>query len=158
MKITVSIAAQELVLWDGEEPLARYPISSGKQGTGQLYGSGQTPLGRHIIRAKIGDGAPLRAVFVGRRATGEVYDEALKSRFPGRDWILTRILWLGGTEIGYNRSGECDTQRRFIYIHGTPYEDLIGKPESHGCLRMKGADLLALYQQVSVGTPVIIER
>jgi lipoprotein-anchoring transpeptidase ErfK/SrfK len=121
-------------------------------------GSEQTPRGWHRIRAKIGAGCPSGTVFVGRRPTGEIYSEALDRAQPGRDWILTRILWLCGNEPGRNRFGDVDSMRRYIYIHGCPDSAPVGQPGSHGCVRMRNADILALYQQVSVGLPVLIEE
>ncbi len=119
-------------------------------------GSGCTPRGRHRIRAKIGHHLPRGAVLVGRRWTGEVYSEALAAQFPERDWILSRILWLCGEEVGRNRLGQCDTQRRFIYIHGCPDEFPMGIPLSHGCIRMTNDAVIDLFARVTVGTPVEI--
>jgi lipoprotein-anchoring transpeptidase ErfK/SrfK len=95
-------------------------------------------------------------VFVGRRPTGEVYSPALRQRHPTRDWILTRILWLHGCEPGVNRGGDCDTRRRFIYIHGTPDTEPMGHPCSHGCIRMRNRDVIALFDRVDAGTSVLI--
>ena len=143
MKIVISIPAQTLALLDDNGKLLRhYPISSAKNGVGQENGSFCTPLGKHIIRAKIGAGQPLNTVFVKRRPTGEIYTPALGGKFPGRDWILTRILWLSGCERGFNRLGSVDTMRRYIYIHGSPDSVEMGKPASIGCIRMQNNDLL----------------
>jgi lipoprotein-anchoring transpeptidase ErfK/SrfK len=133
-----------------------YSISTAKNGAGQLSGTGCTPLGEHIIRAKIGRDEPEGAVFVARRPTGEVYSQALSLAFPERDWILSRILWLSGTEVGINRSGKVDTMRRYIYIHGTPETEPMGVPRSHGCIRMRNKDLIHLFNYTSVGTAVSI--
>ena len=119
-------------------------------------GSGCTPLGRHYIRARIGDGLPEGTVFVGRRPTGEIHSEALAREQPQRDWILSRILWLCGLEPGFNRGGKVDSMRRFIYIHGTPDMEPMGVPRSHGCIRMRNADLLQLFEWLPVGTQVDI--
>ena len=127
-----------------------------RAGTGERRGSECTPRGRHRIRIKIGDNCPLNTVFVGRRPTGEIYDRRLAEKQPGRDWILTRILWLTGGEPGKNRGGACDSLRRFIYIHGTPDTHLIGQPASHGCIRMRNQDLIELFDRVTAGTPVDI--
>jgi lipoprotein-anchoring transpeptidase ErfK/SrfK len=108
------------------------------------------------VRAKIGQGAPLNTVFVGRRPTGEVYSEELAARFPGRDWILTRILWLSGCEVGRNRLGTVDTMRRYIYVHGSPDSVPMGLPGSIGCVRMRNADILELFDRVPPRTPVLI--
>lgn len=131
-------------------------ISSAKNGTGQQRGSFCTPLGRHIVRAKIGAGQPVNTVFVRRRPTGEIYTPELSRQFPKRDWILTRILWLSGCEPGYNRLGPVDTMRRYIYIHGTPDSVEMGKPGSIGCIRVANHDLLELFEKVPVGTEVDI--
>jgi hypothetical protein len=133
-----------------------YPISSAKNGPGQLSGSGCTPLGWHIIRAKIGGGAALNSVFRGRRFTGETYTSDLAKMYPERDWILSRILWLSGTELGYNRLGNVDSMQRYIYIHGTPDSEPMGIPLSHGCIRMRNTDVVELFDLISVGTGVYI--
>jgi hypothetical protein len=152
-RIEVSLPAQTLTLLDErDEPVARYPVSTAAKGPGELRGSHCTPRGRHIVRAKIGAGAPLNAVFVGRRPTGEVWTPALAASQPNRDWILTRILWLSGCEVGFNRLGDVDTMRRYIYVHGTPDKMEIGKPGSIGCIRMRNQDLVELFDRVPVGT------
>ncbi len=139
-----------------ENPLKSYSISTALNGVGCNKNSGRTPLGRHIIRAKIGQDQPLNTVFVGRRPTGEIYSEDLAQAQPNRDWILTRILWLSGTEIGVNRLRDVDTMQRYIYIHGTPESEPMGIPLSHGCIRMHNKDLVALFDLVDVYTPVEI--
>lgn len=157
MKITVHIAGQQLeLLDDAGRVVRRYAISTAEKGAGERCGSYCTPRGRHIIRARIGAGQPENAVFVRRRPTGEIYTPELGAQFPGRDWILTRILWLSGCEAGFNRLGENDTMRRYIYIHGTPDSMPLGTPMSHGCIRMRNADLLELFERVPVRTPVEI--
>ncbi|MGZ0018631.1 L,D-transpeptidase family protein [Nitrosomonas sp. wSCUT-2] len=157
MNINIRIAAQELELFDGQgQIIRRYRISSAKNGTGQENGSFCTPLGKHIIRAKIGAGQPANTVFVRRRPTGEIYSPQLAKQFPKRDWILTRILWLSGCEPGFNRLGPVDTMRRYIYIHGTPDSVEMGTPGSIGCIRMRNSDLLELFDFVDAGTPVDI--
>ncbi len=133
-----------------------YQISSAVKGVGEVSGSYCTPRGKHIIRAKIGRDAPENTVFVGRRPTGEIFSPELFEKFPGRDWILTRILWLSGCEIGYNRLGVNDTMRRYIYIHGTPDRVQLGVPGSHGCIRMRNAELIELFDLTPVGTSVEI--
>ncbi|MDX1589645.1 MAG: L,D-transpeptidase [Oleiphilaceae bacterium] len=134
----------------------QYPVSTAANGLGEENGSGRTPRGRHRVRACIGAGQPRGAVFRGRRPTGEVYDESLAARYPERDWILTRILWLCGEQPGHNRLGRVDSQRRFIYIHGTPDTEPLGQPLSHGCVRMNNDDILELFDRVRPGTPVLI--
>lgn len=157
MRIEIDISGQSLRLYDAAGMLtATYRVSTAANGVGELRGSCCTPRGRHVIRARIGGGQPLNAVFVKRRPTGEIYSPELGERFPQRDWILTRILWLSGCEPGFNRLGECDTMRRYIYIHGTPDEAALGRPESHGCVRMGNLDLFALFEQVAAGTAVDI--
>lgn len=157
MQIEISIPEQLLtVLDDDGELLAQYKVSTAANGVGCEKDSGCTPLGQHIIRAKIGDGAETSAVFVGRRTTGEICTPELMAQFPERDWILTRILWLSGMERGVNRLGNVDTMQRYIYIHGTPDSTELGKIGSHGCVRMRNADVVALFDMVPVGTPVRI--
>ncbi len=158
MKIIVDISLQQMILRDATGQIVRrYSISSAKNGTGQEHGSYCTPLGKHIIRAKIGQGAPVNTVFVRRRPTGEIYTPELAASNPNRDWILTRILWLSGCEAGFNRLGSVDTMRRYIYIHGSPDNAEMGKPGSIGCIRMHNHDLLDLFERVSAGTPVEID-
>ena len=144
MSILIDIPRQELVLPDGR----RYPVSTAKNGLGEVNGSFCTPRGRHIVRAKIGAGQPLGAVFVRRRPTGEIWTPELHAQYPGRDWMLTRILWLSGCESGRNRLGEVDTMRRMIYIHGAPDSAEMGKPGSHGCIRMRNHDVVELFDLV----------
>jgi L,D-transpeptidase YbiS len=153
--IRIAIPEQTLDLFDDSGALRRrYPVSTSSRGTGERNGSYCTPRGRHVIRAKIGAGAPLNTVFAERRPTGEIYSPELAARHPGRDWILTRILWLSGCEPGFNRLGEVDTMRRFIYIHGSPDTAVMGKPGSIGCVRMHNRDLVELFDLVSAGTLV----
>jgi len=157
MNITIHIPSQTLELFDDSgRSLRRYSVSTGANGVGEESGSFCTPRGKHVIRAKIGAGQPENTVFVKRRPTGEVYTPLLGEAHPKRDWILTRILWLCGKEPGYNRWGSCDTMRRYIYIHGTPDETPLGKPGSHGCVRMRNADLLELFDLVLAGTSIEI--
>jgi lipoprotein-anchoring transpeptidase ErfK/SrfK len=157
MKINIRIPTQELDLLDDTgKVLRRYMVSTAANGVGELSGSYCTPRGKHIIRAKIGTGQPENTVFVGRRPTGEIYTPELGAKFPMRDWILTRILWLSGCEKGFNRLGDNDTMRRYIYIHGTPDSVPLGIPDSHGCIRMRNADLIELFDIVPAGTAVEI--
>jgi len=155
--IRIDLASQRLDLVDADgHSLERFPISSAALGAGERSGSNCTPRGRHLIRARIGAGQPLEAVFVGRRPTGEIWNEELARAYPDRDWILTRILWLSGCEPGRNRLGQVDTMRRHIYIHGCPWTEPMGVARSHGCIRMRSGDVAALFDQVAVGTPVQI--
>lgn len=158
-RIAVDIGRQQLDLVDDAGKLIkRYPISSAKNGVGEQNGSYCTPRGRHVIRAKVGAGQPANAVFVERRPTGEIYDSELAQRHPGRDWILTRILWLSGCEPGFNRLGKVDTMRRAIYIHGSPDSAEMGKPGSHGCIRMRNRDIIELFDLVPIRTLVEIRE
>ncbi|MDY6890674.1 MAG: L,D-transpeptidase [Pseudomonadota bacterium] len=156
--LQVSLQRQRLTVHSETGVYARYPVSTAKAGAGERSGSGCTPRGRHYIRACIGAGQPLGAVFVARRPTGEIYCAELAASCPDRDWILTRILWLCGREPGFNRGGLVDTQRRYIYIHGTPDCEPMGVPLSHGCIRMRNHDLLQLFALVRPGTDILIEE
>jgi len=159
MKILdLSISLQRCSLIAEGETIFTAPISSALNGVGQEKSSGCTPLGRHIIRACIGKNQPENSVFIGRRPTGEIYTAELGEQFPERDWILTRILWLSGLELGQNRLGNVDTMQRYIYIHGCPDSLPMGKPLSHGCIRMHNTDLLALFELVNAGTQVLIHE
>lgn len=156
-RISINIKLQQIDLYDDSGSLLkRFRISSAKNGVGEQNGSYCTPRGQHIVRAKIGAGQPLNTVFVERRPTGEVYSPELARSFPRRDWILTRILWLSGCEPGHNRLGKVDTMRRAIYIHGSPDTAEMGKPGSHGCIRMHNQDVVELFDLVPIRTPVEI--
>ena len=152
--LELDLSTQRLWCWVGQQRVADYPLSSGAAGIGQRDGSGQTPLGWHYVRAAIGAGQPAGAVFRGRRPTGEVFDAALAAEYPQRDWILTRILWLCGLEPGVNRGGSVDSQRRYIYLHGTPPDQPMGTPASHGCVRLRDSALLEVFDFAPPGTPV----
>ena len=155
--IEVDASAQTLTLRDAQDRvLMQTKISTARNGLGELYGSEKTPRGAHYIRAKIGGGQPVGSVFVSRRPTGELYSPQLRAAFPNRDWILTRILWLSGLEVGKNRLGQVDTMRRYIYIHGCPDEDAMGVPGSRGCVKMRNREIIDLFERVPVGTRVLI--
>ena len=156
-RIEISIADQTLRLLDeaGRE-VQRYSVSTARNGAGELNGSNCTPRGQHIVRAKIGAGEPLNSVFVGRRPTGEIWTPELAAIHPGRDWMLTRLLWLSGCEPGFNRLGQVDTMRRYIYIHGAPDTAAVGVPGSIGCIRMRNSDIEKLFDEVAPYTPVSI--
>jgi predicted GNAT family N-acyltransferase len=157
MRIWISIKSQSLELYsDGGLILRRYSVSTARNGAGEVMGSYRTPRGRHLIRAKIGAGAAENSVFVRRRSTGEVWSPELAEQYPDRDWILTRILWLSGTERGLNRLGEVDTMRRYIYLHGSPDSVPMGTPGSIGCVRMRNRDIIELFDLVPPYTPVDI--
>jgi L,D-transpeptidase YbiS len=158
MRININISSQQLVLYDDSGNIVRvYPISTARRGVGEESGSLCTPRGNHIVRAKIGAEQPVNTVFVGRRSAGQIYSAEMGREMPDRDWILSRILWLSGCEPGINRLGSCDTMRRYIYIHGTPDEGFRQRPESHGCIRMRNADVIELFDLVPAYTPVLIE-
>lgn len=156
--LRVSIPRQTLELIEHGAVIRAWPVSTSKNGPGEQRGSECTPRGWHAVRAKIGAGLPLGTVFKARRPTGEIYGPELEARCPGRDWILTRILWLGGLEPGRNRYGAVDTAWRYIYIHGSPDHGVAGVPASHGCVRMKSVDLADLFDRVPVGMRVLIEE
>ena len=138
--VLVDLANQNLFLCEGRRLICQYRVSTAKNGPGEQEGSGRTPRGIHRVRIKIGQGLPENTVFVRRRPTGEIYTPKLGLEHPQRDWILTRILWLTGTQPGFNRGGSRDTLRRFIYIHGCPDTEPVGLPRSHGCIRMRNSE------------------
>ncbi len=154
--IDIELASQRLRLLDNAKVVFIAAVSTARNGAGERNGSECTPRGWHVIRARIGAGSPVDTVFAARRPTGEIYTAELGARFPGRDWILTRILWLSGLEPGRNRLGDVDTMRRYIYIHGSPDATTMGVPASHGCVRMHNADVIALFDRVMAGTRVLI--
>ena len=155
--IRIDLPTQTMTLLSAHgDALARYDISSAANGAGEIIQSECTPRGKHVIRAKIGHGAPFNTVFVGRRATGEIFERKMRVDAPQRDWILTRILWLSGIERGFNRLGAVDSMRRYIYLHGAPDDVEMGKPGSHGCIRMRNREVVELFERVAVGTPVDI--
>ncbi|MHA6493768.1 L,D-transpeptidase [Pseudomonas borbori] len=156
--IHISIADQRLYGFADGALQLRLPVSTALNGVGELNGSGCTPRGLHYVRAKIGEGLPSAAVLRGRRWTGEVWTAELAQQFPGRDWILSRIIWLSGCELGRNRLGAVDTFRRYIYLHGTPDSEPMGVPRSHGCVRLRNADLLQLFPRVPVRCRVQIDE
>ncbi len=159
-RIDIDTRLQRLYLWEpypeGDMLIREYPVSTAVNGLGERSGSYCTPRGRHRIAEKIGAGAPLFAAFKARVPTGEIWTPQMDAEEPGRDWILTRILWLEGQEPGRNQGGTVDSHDRYIYIHGTHEEHRIGTPASHGCIRMKNADVAELFDRVEVGTEVNI--
>ncbi len=157
-RIEISIAEQRLWFYRDDSPVFSAAVSTASSGPGEQNGSGCTPRGLHQVRARIGEGCPENAVFVGRRFTGEIYTPELAVAEPGRDWILTRILWLSGLESGHNRGGDVDSMRRYIYIHGTPASEPMSEPRSHGCIRMHNADLLQLFALTPAHCPVMIHE
>lgn len=171
--IIINIAEQSLQLLRDGRVLRHYAVSTAKTGAGEQSGSGCTPRGAHRVRAKIGAGCASGTVFVGRRPTGEVYadgddgdhyDEQRDRVAPDRvapdrvapDRVLTRVLWLCGCERGKNRFGAVDTMRRYIYIHGCVDSAPMGVPLSHGCIRMRNADIIELFDLIDAGIAVSI--
>jgi hypothetical protein len=160
-RIEISLRLPQLYLFEddynGDPQLIRqYAVSTAKNGAGEQMGSYQTPRGKHVVSDKIGAGAPLNTAFSARLATGEIWNPQLGITHPERDWILTRILWLDGREPGKNQGGDVDSHARYIYVHGTNEEHLIGTPASHGCVRMRNADIVDLFDYVDIGTAVHI--
>ena len=156
--IEVDVPTQTLTLKDSQgRILMQTQVSTARNGVGEEAGSEKTPRGAHYIRAKIGAGLPPNSVLISRRPTNEIYSPQLRSAFPNRDWILTRILWLCGLERGKNRLGKVDTMQRYIYIHGCPDENPMGVPSSRGCVKMRNRDLIELFDRVVPGTRVIIK-
>lgn len=158
LRIEISLSEQRLCLADGNAVRFEAPVSTAARGPGEEKDSFCTPRGTHVVRARIGEGVPLSTVFVGRRPSGEIYTPALGRAYPGRDWILTRILWLSGLEPGRNRLGNVDTMQRYIYIHGAPDEVRLGVPGSHGCIRMSSREVVELFDRVPAGTEVRIRE
>jgi hypothetical protein len=157
LEINIDIPRQTLILKnDHDRIIMQCPVSTALNGAGEEIGSEKTPRGAHYIRAKIGAGMPANTVFVSRRPTGEIYTPQLRVAFPARDWILSRILWLSGLEPGKNRLGRVDTMQRFVYIHGCPDDDAMGKPNSHGCVKMRNNEIIELFDRVVPGTRVLI--
>lgn len=156
MHIEISIKKQNLTLFDGDRQFKQYSISTAKNGPGEFMDSECTPCGKHIVFEKIGEGAEVNSVFVGRVATGEIYEPALREQHPQRDWILTRILWLSGIEEGKNKGGKLDSHDRYIYLHGSPDDVDMGKPGSRGCVRMRNNEIIELFDLIEVGAEVVI--
>ncbi|MGH1462659.1 MAG: L,D-transpeptidase family protein [Neptuniibacter sp.] len=158
LQIQISLTDQILRLYQGNTLYKQYSVSTALKGAGEQKNSGCTPRGKHYVRAMIGHQLPENAVLVGRRFTGEIYDETLAAQYPHRDWILTRILWLSGVELEKNRLGDVDTMQRYIYIHGTPDSEPMGIALSHGCIRMRNDELIEFFELVKPGTSVNIEE
>jgi len=155
-ELVVSLTRQTLQVRRDGRAEREFLVSTSRYGPGEQSGSLCTPRGLHVIRARIGEGLPVGAVLRGRRPTGDVFSPALHRSEPGRDWILSRILWLSGLEPGRNRLGNVDSMRRYIYIHGTPDHEPVGVPFSHGCIRMRNVDVCWLFDAVAPGTRVNI--
>jgi L,D-transpeptidase YbiS len=151
--LEVDIELQKMFVMENGARVKEYVVSTGKNGAGEGPGSEQTPRGLHVIRAKFGGSRPINSVFVGRRATGEIFEPGLREKYPERDWILTRIMWLSGLEMKRNR----ETMARYIYIHGAPDDVVMGLPGSRGCVRMRNQDIIELFESVDVGTKILIK-
>ncbi len=156
--IEINIGKQTLSLFKGSDVIEKYIISTAKNGPGELMDSECTPRGKHIIHEKIGAGCEANTVFVGRELTGELYQSELREQYPGRDWILTRIMWLGGCAAGKNKGGNVDSYDRYIYIHGAPDDVEMGIPSSGGCVRMRNQDIIELFDLIEAETTVIIQE
>jgi lipoprotein-anchoring transpeptidase ErfK/SrfK len=155
-RVRVSVSQQRLQLFSGREVLREYPVSTAAKGAGSQAGSQKTPLGRHQVHSKFGAGEPLGTIFESRRSTGRVATIHTAPVDLPEDVITTRILWLEGLEPGMNRGEGVDSRARFIYIHGTNEEGLIGRPASHGCVRLRNRDVAELFDLVATGTVVEI--
>jgi len=157
-RIEVSVRDQTLSLMLNDKTVQQFDVSTARNGVGEKQNSECTPRGSHVICEKIGQGYEPGTVFVSRIPTGEIYTPELRKQYPQRDWILTRILRLQGTEQGFNCGDDVDTFERMIYIHGSPDDVRMGIPGSHGCIRMSNADVISLFAMVSEGTEVIIHE
>ena len=156
IKILVDISEQRLYLKSGEQTLVSYPISTSKYGEGSKENSFKTPLGNHIIKEKIGENAPINTIFISRINTKNIASIENKPKNTENDYVTSRIMWLEGQENGVNKGPGIDSYERYIYIHGTHEEGLIGVKASHGCIRMFNIDVIDLYDRIYNGTKVII--
>ena len=152
----VAIEAQRLYLMHDGRLLKAYPVSTSAFGPGAQEGSNQTPLGLHQIKQKIGENEPEGMIFKARKPTGRMANIIAEPRDVPEDDVTTRIMWLDGMEPGVNQGGKVDSYKRYIYIHGTPEEGLIGRPASHGCVRMLNADVVDVFNKLPEGTLVYI--
>jgi len=155
--VLVDISDQMLVLYEQGRETARYSVSTSSYGAGSKSGSNKTPLGAHYVRKKIGANAKSGTIFKGRKNTGKVADIEFKPRPTGDDYVTSRILWLSGLEPGKNQGPGVDSFKRYIYIHGTHEEGLIGQPASHGCVRMTNRDVIELFDRVPESSLVYIQ-
>jgi len=154
----VSVAQQKLFLMNKKDTLRNYEISTSKYGLGSESGSHKTPLGLHRVVEKYGDGAPEGTIFKSRINTGRIAEIEMRPQTTKLDYVTTRILWLDGMEPGKNKGGNVDSYHRYIYIHGTHEEGLIGRPASKGCIRMRNNEVIELYELVPIGTTIRIDR
>lgn len=156
-RLEIDLLRQRMRFYVGGRWVREYWVSTAKNGPGEVRNSECTPRGRHVIAEKIGAGEPVNSVFVARKPTGEYWSpDFAATQPPHRDWILTRILWLAGCEPGRNQGGEVDSHDRYIYLHGTPDTTPLGVPGSRGCVRMRNADILELFDRVEVGDDVYL--
>ena len=155
--ICISAEKQEMQCFEQDNLLVTYQVSTGKNGMGEQINSECTPRGWHLIHSIIGLANEANSVFVARQWTGEIYSPHLATEFPGRDWILTRILRLEGLELGRNKGGDVDSLERYIYIHGTPDSTQLGAPGSRGCVRMRNNDIINLAFWATTETLVYIK-
>lgn len=156
--IVIDISEQELYHYKNNQLAAKFRISSATNGVGSKSGSGKTPLGAHRISQKFGDNAPLGTIFKARKNTGVIAKIIKEPIDVPSDAVTTRVLWLDGLEVGKNKGGNVDSKRRYIYIHGTPEEGLIGRPASHGCIRMYNEDVVKLFNETPVNSIVYIQK
>ena len=155
-EIIVDISEQRLYLYNNDNLVQSFPVSTSKYGEGQIENSFKTPLGLHEIKEKIGDKAPINTIFAARENTNKIAEIQINPNDTENDFVTSRILWLDGLENGINRGVGVDSYSRYIYIHGTHEEGLIGQKASHGCIRMFNNDVIELYDMVSEGTKVQI--
>ena len=154
--VVVAIGAQRLYLMQDGRLFKVYPVSTSVFGPGAQENSNQTPLGLHQIKQKFGEGEPLGMIFKARKPTGRIAEIIKEPIDIPADDVTTRIMWLEGMEPGINQGGKVDSYKRYIYIHGTPEEGLIGRPASHGCVRMYNEDVIELFSKLPEGTLVYI--
>ena len=155
-KIDIDISQQRLYLKQNDDLIKSYPISSSKFGEGSTENSNMTPLGLHVIKEKIGTDVPINTLFISRINTKRTVNIENSRNKTKDDHITSRILWLDGLEEGKNKGKGVDSYSRYIYIHGTHEEGLIGEKASHGCIRMLNNDVIDLYNYVNIGTKVYI--
>ncbi len=156
--LIINTTEQMMYLLKGNTLVDEYVVSTGKTGEGSQQGSGKTPLGYHRIVEKIGDGAPIGAIFVGKKNTGKLSPIYTDTTDIDDDPVVTRIMSLDGLEEGYNKGGSVDSYKRFIYIHGTHEEGLLGTKTSHGCIRMKNTEVVELFGILPYHTLVYITQ
>ena len=156
--IVVDISSQVLRWFHDGKLKRQYPVSTSRYGIGSKAGSNRTPLGLHYIRRKIGAGAESGTIFRARKSTGRKASIEHRPIVTGDDYVTSRIMWLSGLEAGKNRGKDVDSYSRYIYIHGTHEEGLIGQPASHGCIRMRNQDVIELFKNIRSRTLVRIQK